>query len=246
MYRAISISIIFHALLFAALIYSAKISLSILKAKTLKLENLGAVQVDLTYKPTDTPMKLGAKEKDLPPPKVEEEKKKEEEMVLKTKPQPKKEEGSKASKKPDLKSILDKIRQDSRLEDKPRPKPKEDNFPTHAQGEKGARGTGGRSLRAPTPAEQALQSAMRKHFELEEAATIRKNFPNAFGFFTIRLVGVGSQFELSALGLAQTTGIAILDRKCELAIREALGAEHFSSDVIQELNGKETAIICKP
>ncbi len=249
MVRAFSYSLFFHTGLLLLLIFSARISLSILKARK-DIHSGGVVQIDMTYKPSDSAMRQGPSSKDLPPPLVEKNTSPEAAPTPKLKEVPKLDKGSKVKeiakpKKNDLRSILDKIRRESKKEDE-RPIPKDDNFPTRETGEKNARGTGGRATRALSPAEQALQSAMRRHFELEEATAFRKQFPGLMGYLGIKLQGSGNQFRLLALGWVERTGQPLLDRKCELAVRAALDAETFSADVISELSGKETTVVCQP
>jgi outer membrane biosynthesis protein TonB len=232
--RAVVLSLALHASLIAGLLWSDKIFMEFLKATHKDRQMLSAtLLMDRTYKATDTMMKKGPKEKNLPPPKIDIAKKEEIPTLSK-----------KLFKKKDLKDILNKIRQESSAEK--RPPPKEDNFPTNEKGEKGAHGTGGRGDRILSPAEQALQSAMRKYYELEGAEIFRKQYPNAQGYLTLKLVGTGNQFQIATLVLSESTGFNILDRNCEAAVRKAVDRETFSRDVISELAGKETVVTCKP
>jgi hypothetical protein len=252
--RGLSLSVVFHVLLFTGVIYSTKLSLALLKARQRDIKAMGTIAVDLAspYKHTDTAMKLGEDKKDLPPPLVGEKAPPEDSPVLKERNKTKEAEKKKELKKEalkktkeDIKNILSKLRSDANKEDN-RPKPKENNFPKSKQGEKNATGTGGISLRTLSPAEQALQSAMRRYFEMADANNFRKKNPNTRGYLQIKLVGVGHQFEIASLDLYQTTGFGTLDRSCEIAIRKALDSEVFSNDVIRELNGKEAIITCEP
>lgn len=247
--RALAISILFHALLFGAVLWSGKIAFELFK-KNYERNRLmsGSIQVNL-YKPTDSPLDKGQDKKDLPPPLVgrKAEEKDTPELKVKAKTQEKKEDKSKpaASKKPNLKSILDRIRSMVNKDDD-RPLPKQNNFPKSPEGQKGARGTGSRAGRPLSPAEQALQSAMRRYFEMEGATTFRTRNPNARGFMTIQLIASDRQLRLASFKMVEPSGFSLLDRSCELAVRKALDTEHFASDVISELNGKETTIVCEP
>lgn len=253
MIRALSLSIVLHALLIFGVLYSTKLSLALLKARDRDINALGTMQVDLTYKATDTAMKYGKNERDLPAPNVAEKSAPVEEKAFPEKSQAKKPEKAKKetgkqkeqNRKADIKSILDRLKQESKSEDN-RPKPKEDNFPRSLKGDKGATGTGGRAQRNMSAAEMALQSAMRRYFELTDANNFRRKNPNAKGYIQIKLVGVGHQFEIAGLQVYQTTGFSNLDRSCEVAIRKALDSEVFGRDVIVELNGKEAFVVCEP
>lgn len=247
MARAILCSLILHILLGASLYWSRELDALLKKSRASEIKAISAeLLLDKTYKPTDTPMKLGSKKKDLPPPNVLPPKSVDKDKEKKASKKKEEKETSLRGKKAKdtLKDILKNIREQAKEEK--RPPPKEDNFPTHEKGQKGARGTGGRGDRALSPGEQALQAAMRKHYELEGAEQIRKNFPSAIGFMSIRLIGIGSQFEIVSLSFTESTGLTILDRKCEVAVRQALQQESFAKDVIQELNGKETLVTCRP
>ncbi len=231
MAKAIVLSILLHLALVAGLIWGDKLYLEYIKATKKDIPMISAaLLMDKTYAPTDTAMRKGVSEKNLPPPKPVAQKKENIPEINK--------------KKKTAKNILDQIRKEAREEN--RPAPKINNFPTHEKGEKNAFGTGGLGDRVLSPAEQALQAAMRKYFELEGAATFRKQFPNAKGYIGIKLVAVGNQFEIASLVFHESTGFNVLDRKCELAIRQALHQETFAQDVIRELAGKETPVICKP
>jgi hypothetical protein len=241
--RAVSLSLFTHAILLAALLYSGRLSLLLFQAKNREFKSLGAIQVDLTYKMTDTAMRLGKNDHDLPAPMVAPKVKAEAPKVVKEMKKVKKETVHDTKKS--IRSILDRLKDEAKKEDD-RPKPKENNFPRSEKGEKGATGTGGRSLRPPTPAEQALQSAMRKYFELMEAGTFRKKYPNARGYMTVKLIGLGNQFEIAAIQTVKRSGFDVLDRSCEVAVRRAMEAETFARDIVTELSGKETLITCEP
>lgn len=251
----------FHAILFALLIWSDKIQLEFLKSKNFRKDAGSVLSVNLTYKPSDTAMRLGKEKRDLPPPDVKipppapdaptlKEKKTEKVKERKTKKEADEEKRKIAEKKElerlkkSTKSILNKLKFDAKRED--RPPPKIDNFPTHEKGEIGARGTGGRGQRILSPAEQALQSAMRRHFDLIDARNFRRINPNAEGYIEVSLIGVGSQFKIKSLRVLESTGFVALDQSCERAIRVAVDEESFALDVIQELNGKESSVLCQP
>lgn len=245
MVRAVVLSFLLHGFLISALIWSTQISLLLLKANQKKIESLGIVQVDLLYKPTESAMRKGETKQDLPPPQVKTKTANEPEpSPITTKTPPKKQSPKKESPKQDFRALFDKIRQETGEE--LRRAPRDDNFPTREDGEEKARGTGGSSLRALSPAQLALQSAMRKHFELPLREKFSKQHPNAKGFMNVRLVGVGNGFELVSLQVTQSSGFNVLDRSCELAVRKAIQQESFAPDVVEELSGKETVIICQP
>jgi len=253
MRQAICLSFVFHALLIAGVLYSAQMSLLLFKAHWKEMQAASAIQVDLTYKPTDTPMKFGEEKRTLPPPNVQPKMEAEEGTTFKEKQSKKQEKPREKEKKPnpklektksDLRNIINRIRKEAKQDD--RPPPKEHNVPVSKKGEKGASGTGGMGQRALSPAEQALQSAMRRHFELEDAVNFRKHYPNALGYMALKLVGFGNQFKIVSLRVVQPTGYQTLDRECEVAIHEAVDAETFATDIIAELNGKETMIECRP
>lgn len=252
------ISLAVHILLVSFLIYSDRIKLGFLKSKNKPLAS-STIQIDLTYKPTDTAMRLGKEIRNLPPPDIapppppapeaptlkEKTAKKEKEKKAKEDAKRKVSEKREIDKaRQSMKNIFDKLKREASRED--RPPPKIDNFPTNEKGEIGARGTGGRGQRILSPAEQALQAAMRRHFDLTDARTFRKANPNAEGYIEVALVGVGSQFQIRALRILDSTGFVALDQSCERAIRTAIDVESFSTDVVKELNGKESAILCRP
>lgn len=253
--RSLTISILVHVALLALLIWSDRLRLSFLQSERERLKASGVTQIDITYKPTDTAMRKGREKRDLPPPDVavpppppedksptlKEKKDKKKEAEAKKKAAEAKElEAAKRNKE----KLLEKFKRDARAED--RPKPKIDNFPVSQKGEVGARGTGGRSQRTLSPAELALQGAMRKYFEFPEAREFRKAYPNIEGYIEVSLVGIGDHFSIRALRILATTGFTALDRSCEVAIRKAIDEETFSHDVVKELSGKDSAVICKP
>lgn len=254
MVRGLSLSILFHVALVVGVLYSTKLSLALLKARQRNIEAMGTIAVDLAspYKHTDTAMRKGEDKKDLPPPLVGEKAPPEDSPVVKERTKTREKDKTKESKKDSLKKtkesikdILARLRNDANKEDN-RPKPKEDNFPKSKKGEKEGRGTGGFSQSTLSPARQALQSAMRRYFEMVDANGFRRKNPNVRGLFEVTLVGVGHQLEASSLKVFQSSGFDLLDRSCEIAIRKALDSEVFSNDVIQELSGKETIVICEP
>jgi hypothetical protein len=91
----------------------------------------------------------------------------------------------------------------------------------------------------------ALQGAIRKYFELPRASELRRQNPNARGYHVISVLGVGNTLQLREIEMLQSSGFAILDRSCEVAIREALKKEIFAPDVISELSGKRHNIECQ-
>jgi len=244
--KSLTLSLIVHALLAALLVWSDKITLEILKRNREKKLASSVIQVDLTYKPSDTAMRKGAETRDLPPPDIAPAVKMPEAAAPKLKKPAKKldEKNDLKKAKNDLKDILKKMKTEARKED--RPPPKIENFPTSHKGEIGARGTGGRSDRLLSPAELALQAAMRRHFDLTDARNFRKAYPNAEGYIAVELTAVANQFQIRGLKVLESTGFDILDQSCERAIRAALDEETFAPDVLQELNGKDSAVICKP
>jgi len=245
MSKWLAISIASHLVLLALLIWSDRFAFLMIKRDLQRQQASGVVQVDLSYKATDTPMRLGQQKKDLPPPDVAIPKKAEPDRAptSKTKKTPSKKEDKEAPTK-NFKNIFDQFRKEAREEN--RPLPKIDNFPMSQQGEKKSLGTGGRSQRTMSPAELALQSAMRKYFEMPDATNIRSRFPGISGFIQVYLVSNGDQFVIRSLKFVERTGLAALDQSCEQAIRRAIDSEVFSSDVVAELNGKESGIICSP
>ncbi len=245
--RAIIISLSLHIVFVVGVFWSTHLSLLMLKARRHEFEKLGAIKMEISlYKPTDSPMKQGPSEKDLPPPIVKSAPQKEPELVFKektpkTKPKPKPKKEEKPKQK--LSSILDRIRAEAGREE--RPPPKENNFPTIETGEKQATGTGSIGDRNASPAEQALQSAITKYFDTFDLR-IKKKFPNAEGFMIAKIVGVGDQFEILSLTMIKSSGIQIVDQNCLIATRQALKNEVFAPDVISDLSGKEVSIQCKP
>lgn len=240
------ISLIVHFVLVGLLVYTDKIQLSFLKSIRNRELASSTIQVDLTYKATDTAMRLGKEKRDLPPPDISTpppppDTPKLKERLTKSEKEKKKEvQRAKSS----MKNIFDKLRQEAKRED--RPAPKLDNFPTNDKGQIGARGTGGRGTRILSPAEQALQAAMRRHFDLTDARNFRKINPNAEGYIQVALIGAGSQFNIRSLRVLDSTGFVALDQSCERAIRTAIDVETFAPDVVAELNGKESSILCRP
>ncbi|MBN8554623.1 MAG: hypothetical protein J0L93_04185 [Deltaproteobacteria bacterium] len=243
--RALSLSFLLHFILIAALLWSGRLSLLFFQAREREFRSLGAIQIDLTYKMTDTAMKLGKNEKDLPAPIVHQKPPAEAPKILKEMKKIKPIAKPKTQTKENVKSILDKLKAESSKEDD-RPKPKQNNFPKSEKGEKGATGTGGRSMRPPSPAEQALQSAMRRYFELTDAGGFRRKNPDVRGYLAVKLLGDGNQFQIAALQTIKSSGFTMLDRSCEIAIRKAVDSESFAKDIIAELQGKETLITCEP
>jgi hypothetical protein len=245
MSKWLAISTTLHLVLLALIVWSDRFSFLISK-NSLKQQASGVVQVDLAYKPTDTPMRRGIQKKDLPPPDVAIPKKSEPDRLPNTKQKSKKaqKKDDKAPTSKDFKNIFDKLRQEARQED--RPLPKLDNFPMTEKGDKQSLGTGGRSQRTLSPAELALQSAMRKYFEMPEAGNIRKKYPGISGYIQVYLVSNGDQFVIRSLKFIERTGLPVLDQSCEQAVRRALDTETFSADVVAELNGKESGITCTP
>ena len=241
--QALLISVVLHILISTLLFFSKTLDALFLKRELNDIQIISAtLKFNELYKPSDTPMKQGVEKKDLPPPLVPLAKPKEKKHA-KESPLIRKKTESKDLKK-NIRSILDKIRDEAREEK--RPTPKENNFPMHEKGVKGARGTGGRGDRIPTPGEMAIQSAMRKYYEVTNIEAIRKKDPQARGFIAIRLVGVGNQFQIAEFRFIQSSGYDILDQQCETAVRSALHNEHFAPDIINERNGRNTTIICQP
>ncbi len=245
MSRWLAISTTLHLVLLALIIWSDRFAFLISK-NALKQQASGVVQVDLAYKATDTPMRQGIQKKDLPPPDVAIPKKSEPDRLPSAKQKPKRsaKKEDKAPSSKDFKNIFDKFREEARQEN--RPVPKLDNFPMTEKGDKQSLGTGGRSQRTLSPAELALQSAMRKYFEMPEAGNIRKKYPGISGYIQVYLVSNGDQFVIRSLKFVERTGLAALDQSCEQAVRRAIDSEAFSADVVAELNGKESGITCTP
>lgn len=255
MKKALLLSLIIHFLFVGGVMWSSKLSLVLYKQREKKIDDLGSVQVSLLYKPTHTKMRKGDSRNDLPPPKVPKAKKAEEQMkvVKKPKPKPKKPEKKKSEKKkpekkePNVSNILKQIRSEIANEDEQVKKmPKLDNFPKTEDGDETSLGTGGRALAEMSPAQQALQAAMRRHFELPNAIAFRKMNPDAQGIIDLKLIGVGNRFEIVSLSTTISSGFTILDQSCVTAIRKAMSAESFSNDIISELSGKENTIRCSP
>lgn len=250
MRKSLAISVFAHALLVALLIWGDQIHLEIQKKRMERRDASSVIQIDLTYKASDSAMRLGKQKKDLPPPdvKIPEREVVKEKITVKEKLKEKKDRISEKKEvlnaRNILKNTLSKLRNESEKED--RPIPKIDNFPLNEKGEVGARGTGGRGQRTLSPGELALQAAMRRHFGLTDAKNFRKSYPGASGYLEVALVGVGDQFEIRSLRILESTGFTILDQSCERAIRSAIENEKFSNDVIAELSGKDNPVICKP
>ncbi|TVQ80858.1 MAG: hypothetical protein EA369_01335 [Bradymonadales bacterium] len=265
MAKAALISLILHSLLIVLMVWSTEFSIARFISTREEVKLSGVVEVNLIYRPTETAMRRGQTRTELPPPQVRTETQAPQTAMPKPSPprpvpqakpatpQPKTPEASKpeAPKPPDLedrrrdmRALIDRMRQEQgiiadRL-------PRDDNYPTIEDGEEGGRGTGGTAQIQARPSLLALQSAMRKHFELPVGNRLKETHPTALGYFRVRLVGVGNQFEIASLSLVESSGIAILDRSCELAIRQALSQEIFGPDVIADLTGKEEIIQCYP
>ncbi len=245
MVKSLTLSVIVHAAFFALLIWSQKIHIQKLKMEIPQLAPVGVVYTELLDKATNTAMRTGDEKRDLPPPIVKTEKKEQLRgpTLSKQKTPPPKTKDKNDKTKKDAKALLDKLRQEEgKLAEKP---PKDDNFPTHKQGEENARGTGGSSRLQASPAQLALQGAIRRYFELPRATELRRQHPNARGWHAIEVLGVGESLQLRSLDLIQSSGFVILDRSCEAAIRQALSRETFAPDVISELSGKTHNIECQ-
>lgn len=242
--KALSLSLLFHLLFFGLVIWSSKLSIQRMKMEIPQLSPVGVVYTELLYKPSNTNMRKGNEKRDLPPPLVKTEKKENLPSLVTQKVAPKKKADEKLSRKQsDAKALLDKLRrEEGRLEQKA---PKDDNFPTHKAGEEGARGTGGSSRMQASPAQLALQSAMRRYFEFPRASEMRREHPNSVGYFNVSVLGVGNTLQLRDLQMVQSSGFSVLDRSCETAIRKALSLETFAGDVISELSGKSNMIECR-
>lgn len=243
MRKALTFSFLTHLAFFSLMIWSEELSIQRKKLINPQLSPVGVVYTELLYKPTNTAMKKGDEKSDLPPPIVKTEKKEDPPSKMTAqKVSPKKQ--SKVEKtKNAAKSLLDKLRQEEGKE-MPKP-PKDDNFPTHKQGEDKARGTGGISRRQASPAQMALQSAIKRHFEMPRAAEYRRLHPDTKGWHSVSVLAVGNTLQVRNLTLVQPSGFSILDRSCEQAIREALRQETFALDVISELSGKSHDIECR-
>jgi outer membrane biosynthesis protein TonB len=254
MKKSLIVSLVLHALLVGLLIWSDALKFGLMKTQKERMAASGITVIDLTYRPTDTAMRKGKERKDLPPPDVPpppsssrdpspvvQKKTQKAAPTKKDSPSPKR---APAQAQKEVSSILDRLRKEAAQEN--RPQPKVNNFPVTEKGEIGARGTGGRSTRTLSPAEMALQAAMRRHFEFPEAQAFRRANPNVEGAIEVSLVGLGNQFRIRSLRVLESTGYALLDRSCERAIRRAIDDETFAPDVIQDLNGKGSSILCRP
>jgi hypothetical protein len=244
--KSLLISVILHLVFFALLIWSQQIRLKKLQLEIPQLSPVGVVYTELLYKPTNTAMKKGDEKRDLPPPQIKTEKREENQgpTLVKQKTPPPKNKPTKEDKtRRDAQALMDKLRrEEGKIAQKA---PKEDNFPTHKEGETDGRGTGGSSRIQASPAQMALQGAIRKYFELPRASELRRQNPNARGYHVISVLGVGNTLQLREIEMLQSSGFAILDRSCEVAIREALKKEIFAPDVISELSGKRHNIECQ-
>ncbi|MGA0163771.1 MAG: hypothetical protein ACO3LE_05890 [Bdellovibrionota bacterium] len=248
MLRALILSGLLHILLLGGLIWSAELSLLFLKSRQKDLEKLGVVEVDLLYKPTESAMRKGQSQQALPPPDVKQKAASEDDApVIKPKIKPKPKEKPKQKKEPpktDFSEIFNRMREETAQDSKKAPR--DDNFPTSLEGQENARGTGGSATRNLSPAQQALQTAFSKYFEIPRRDDFARRHPDAKGFLSVRLASDGSRLRLVTLSWPEKTGFEILDRGCERAIRRAIEEETFAPDVISELNGKETPISCNP
>lgn len=240
--RALTYSTIFHVLLFSAVIWSSHLSFKMMRNKMPEMMPVGVTFNNNLYKPSNTAMKKGDDKKDLPPPIVKTEPKAEE-MKMPSQKVPPKKQNKKEHLEKDAKSLMDQLRKEmGKVMDKP---PKEDNFPTNKKGEVGAHGTGGSSNIRATPGQMALNTAMRKYFELPQASQMRKLHPDANGVIFLTLVRNGQLLALQKLELVRSSGFAVLDDACERAIRKALASETFSEDVLIELSGKSSRLDCQ-
>lgn len=261
--KAVAFSVLLHSLAIIAMVWSTEFSIARFIENKDAIKLSGVVEVNLLYKPTETAMRKGTNSTELPPPQIK----------TRTPPPPKvkmpapkpkapppptpakkpsppqknEKEDSKAKldqKKQDMQALIAKMRQEQGLIAEK--EPREDNFPTDEQGEKDGRGTGGSAQLQADPAYLALQTAIRNHFEMPGKEKFQRENPNAESLFRVRLVAVGNQFEIASLRIQRASGFQILDRSCELAIREALQKEVFSSDVLVQLTGKEEIFKCQP
>lgn len=248
MLKALILSGLLHILLLGGLIWSAELSLLFLKSRQKDLDTLGVVEVDLLYKPTESAMRKGKTQQQLPPPDVQQKAASKDDAPVikmakkpkaKKKPKPKKE-----SPKTDFSKIFNEIRKETAQEVKRAPR--DDNFPTSLEGQENARGTGGSATRNLSPAELAIQQAFRKYFEIPRRDDFARRHPDAQGFLSVRLASQGSRFKIVSLRILESTGFEILDRSCERSILRTLEEETFAPDVIRELSGKETQILCSP
>jgi len=228
----------------SCLIWSRELDLIFLNEKKKEWEALGVRLIDDTYKPSFTNMKKGKEAKDLPPPLVQKKTAPEKQPEVSVKKVKQQKSKSLKKKEADTQSILDKIRQEAKNEE--RPKPKEDNFPMHKEGEDKAKGTGGLSSRPLNPAEQALQAAVQRNFEMYNREMIRRNFPKAESIVQLRLAANGNQFEIISLNKIRPSGLDALDRSCEAAIQQAVTNETFATDIITELTREEKYVTCRP
>jgi outer membrane biosynthesis protein TonB len=272
MAKAVLFSIVLHSLAILSMLWSTEFSIARFIEKREEIKLSGVVEVNLLYKPTETAMRKGTQSTELPPPQVRTRTEAAPNAMpkpLPPKPKPKPKAATPAPKAPpqktaaakaaeakeesakqleqrrqDMQALIAKMRQEQGMIAETAPR--EDNFPTTEDGEADARGTGGTAVRQSTPSQMALNSAMRKHFELPVGNRLKTEHPEALGYFRVRLVGVGNQFEIASLRLEKTSGFPILDRSCELAIRKSLEEEFFSSDVVADLTGKEEMIRCQP
>lgn len=247
MRTALIISIIVHILLTSGVYWSTNLSLMMMQSRRKLDAKSGAIQVDLTYKATDTPMRKGKSKRELPPPKVKRKKEPPRPQLVKRakpkkpkrKPKPKKEEPPKKN----FKALFDQIREEEGL-DRKKP-PREDNFPTREDGVEDAFGTGGRSEQKLTPAQLAFQAAARKHHKVPQAESWRKKYPDAEGFIAVRLIATGSKLQIVSMQMVQSSGVSILDTACKAAIRKAIQEETFAIDIVRELSGRENTITCR-
>lgn len=260
MTKALVLSLLMHLFFTAALIWSAQFSAAFMRQKIEELNNVGVKKAEELYKPTEVNIRFGTQRKDLPPPKIKRVTKAPEDAPVyvqqkippkKTGPSKKEIEKQKKAekqkqltkKKSDALALIDQFRQDDGLEAKK--KPKEDNFPMRLDGEKNAMGTGGSAELQATPAQLALQAAMREYFRLPQASLMRQKHPNATGYLAVSLIGVGAQLQVRSIKLVQTSGFATLDSSCENAVRRALKEEEFANDIVNELSGQETMVTCQ-
>ena len=246
-----------------AMVWSTEFSIARFIENKDAIKLSGVVEVNLLYKPTETAMRKGRSSTELPPPQVKTRtppppahamppaKPRSPQRVPPAKkpapPQPEKKEDPKAKldqRRQDMEALIAKMRQEQGLIAER--EPREDNFPTNEKGEEQGRGTGGTAQLQADPAYLALQTAIRNYFEMPGRERFIRENPEAEVLFRVRLVATGNQFEIASLQLQRASGFQILDRSCELAIREALQKEVFSSDVLVQLTGKEEIFKCQP
>jgi hypothetical protein len=91
-----------------------------------------------------------------------------------------------------------------------------------------------------------MQTAFNKHFEIPRRQDFARRHPNAKGFLSVRLASDGTRFRIISLRMLESTGFEILDRSCERSIVKTVELESFAPDVIGELSGRETRILCSP